>query len=206
MRKFCKQNLISIFPLLFLLTCLKSSVAKADVLIPGEEFVDYCFKITNINKYPDYLIVALVKSENPSLPHSNQVVKSDECVGLYGYREYSEVYALKKSDVNLKEDIIKSKYRKVEELKNFDSKKAKLIPATNKIYPVRSAPVFFQVEEVIGIYEITDINAKSLVLRQTARKQIYKNTLLIVPILGMSLIGGVIFWKKSHKLNKNNDN
>ncbi|MEO1373556.1 MAG: hypothetical protein AAFW70_04350 [Cyanobacteria bacterium J06635_10] len=205
MREFRKQSLISIFPFLFLLTLLKAPVAKADVLIPGEEFVDYCFKITNIDKYPDYLIVALVKSQNPSLPQSNQVLKSGECVGLNGYREYSEVYALKKSDINV-EDIIKSEYRKVEELKDFESKKAKLIPAKNKIYSVRSVPVFFQIESVIGIYEITGINDKSLTLVNKGRKNIYKNTLLIMPIIGMSLIGGVIYWKKSNKLKRNNDN
>ncbi|MEM1003470.1 MAG: hypothetical protein AAGH46_12555, partial [Bacteroidota bacterium] len=133
MKIFRKQSLISVFPLLFLVTFLKAPVAKADVLTPGEEFVDYCFKITNIDKYPDYLIVALVQSENSNLPKSNQVVNKSECVGLNGYREYGEVYALKKSDINLKEDIIKSEYRKVEELKDFESKKAKLIPAKNKI-------------------------------------------------------------------------
>ncbi|MGD1912605.1 MAG: hypothetical protein ACFB2X_17665 [Rivularia sp. (in: cyanobacteria)] len=205
MKIFRKQSLISVFPLLFLVTFLKASVAKADVLVPGEEFVDYCFKITNIDKYPDYLIVALVKSQNPSLPHSNQVVNKSECVGLNGYREYSEVYALKKSDVNV-EDIIKSEYRKVEELKDFESKKAKLIPAKNKIYSVRSVPVFFQIESVICIYEITGINDKSLILVNKGRKNIYKNTLLIMPIIGMSLIGGVIYWKKSNKLKRNNDN
>ena len=205
MKIFRKQSLISVFPLLFLVTFLKAPVAKADVLVPGEEFVDYCFKITNIDKYPDYLIVALVKSQNPSLPHSNQVVNKSECVGLNGYREYSEVYALKKSDVNV-EDIIKSEYRKVEELKDFESKKAKLIPAKNKIYSVRSVPVFFQIESVIGIYEITGINDKSLILVNKGRKNIYKNTLLIMPIIGMSLIGGVIYWKKSNKLKRNNDN
>lgn len=192
-----KQNLISILSSLFLLTFMQPIVAKADVLVPGEELVDYCFKIGNIDKYSDYLIVALVKSENPNIPQRNQVVKSGECVGLSGYREYSEVYALKKSDVNLQENIAVREERA--EIKDFEKKKTNLISATNKIYPVRRVSVFFQVEKVIDIYEITDFTDKSMTLAKKLRKYSYNKSLLIVPFFGMSLIGGVIYWKKSNQ-------
>lgn len=220
MRIFCKQSLISILPLGILFTLFAPSLARADVITPGMSSVDYCFKINNIDKYPDYSIVALTKSENPSLRQSNKLLKSEDCLDLSGYREYAEVYALKKSDINLQEDIVSN--QRGDGLKDFDSKKAKLISATRKIRPIRRMKDVYQIARVAQAYEISEINNRYLSLKNSSITYIYKNNksetkayidpdkiplpsrqntafLWYVPILGISLIGGAAYWKKLKK-------
>ncbi|MGB3638092.1 MAG: hypothetical protein WBA39_11040 [Rivularia sp. (in: cyanobacteria)] len=218
-----RKHLISIIPLGILLTLFEPSLARADVITPGMSSVSYCFKISNIDKYPNYSIVALIKSENPSLGQSNKLLKSEDCVDLSGYREYAEVYALKKSDINLTEDIISKQTG--DELKDFESKKAKLIPATKKIVPIRRMKDIYQIARVAQAYEIADINDRYLSLRNSSITYIYKNNksetkayldeettplpsskntafLWYMPIFGVSLIAGAAYWKKSNKPNK----
>ncbi|MEO1432719.1 MAG: hypothetical protein AAFV71_27340 [Cyanobacteria bacterium J06633_8] len=221
MRIFRKQSLIPILPLGILLTLFQPSLAEADVVTPGMSRVSYCFKITNIDKYPDYLFMVVEKSENPGIPPWNKFLKSGECYNLGGYRVYGEVYALKKSDVDLKEDIIGDFQR----LKDFESKKTKLIPATRKINPIRRMKDVYQIDKVARGYEISDINNRYLSLRTSSITYIYKNNksetkavldeeklplpsikntafLWYLPIFGMSLIGGAAYWKKSNKSKK----
>ncbi len=156
------KNILPICVLGLLITLLPASDALADVVPPDEVRVSYCYGVANINKYPNYLFIARVKSANPSLPGSNRVLKQGKCLGLNGYMEYSEVYALKKYDVKPQE-IVKTK--EGEELKNFDTKKSKLIPHNKQISPVRLMPQKYQVSEVADIFEITGINSKSLNLK-----------------------------------------
>ncbi len=223
MKIFRKQSLISIIPLGILLTLFEPSLARADVITPGMSRVSYCFKINNIDKYPDYSIVALTKSENPGLGQSNKLLKSSDCVDLSGYREYAEVYALKKSDINLESNINSKQIGG--ELKDFESKKSKLIPATINIVPIRRMKDIYQIARVAQAYEITDINDRYLNLRSSSITYFYKNNksetkayideeklplpsnrniafLWYIPIFGISLIGGAAYWKKSNKSKK----
>ena len=222
MRIFRKQSLISILPLGILFTFFEPSLARADVITPGMSSVSYCFKINNIDKYPDHLFLVMRKYEGPGNP-SNELLKSGKCVDLSGYREYAEVYALKKSDINLEEDIVSN--RRGDALKDFESKKSKLIAATIKIDPIRRMKDVYQIARVAHAYEISDINDRYLSLRNSSITYFYKNNksetkaiideeklplpsnkntafLWYIPIFGMSLIGGAAYWKKSNKSNK----
>ncbi|MEL6459719.1 MAG: hypothetical protein AAFQ91_15930 [Cyanobacteria bacterium J06621_15] len=217
MRIFRKQSLISMLPLGILLTLSQSSLARADVLTPGTNPVSYCFKITNIDEYRDYSIVVHVKSENSSLNETPKFYKSGECVNLSSYRNYAEVYAMKNSDINLTEDTEGS------ELKNFESKKSKLIPTIRKkIVPIRRMKDVYQIARVAKSFEIDEINDRYLRLRNGSITYFYKNDKSetkayveqdklplpsnkniafhwYLPILGMSLIGGAAYWNKSKK-------
>ncbi len=222
MRIFRKQSLISIFPLGILLTLFKPSLARADVVTPGMSRVRYCFKINNIDKYPDHLFLVMRKYEGPGYP-SNELLKSGKCVDLSGYREYAEVYALKKSDINLQEDIVSNQGG--DELKDFESKKSKLITATRKIRPIRRMKDVYQIARVAQAYEISEINNRDLSLRSSSITYFYKNNksetkaysdgdkfplpsskntafLWYMPIFGISLISGAAYWKKLNKSNK----
>jgi len=205
------------------LTLFEPSLARADVITPGMSRVSYCFKITNIDKYPDYLFLIMRKYEGPGYP-SNELLKSGKCVDLSGYREYAEVYALKKSDINSEEDIVSN--RRGDGLKDFESKKSKLIPAIRKkIRPIRRMKDVYQIDRVAQSYEISEINDRYLRLRSSSITYFYKNNKSetkayldkeklplpsskniafhwYVPIFGMSLIGGAAYWKKSNKSNK----
>ena len=221
MKIFRKQNLISIIPLGILLTLFKPSLARADVLPRDESRVSYCFKINNIDKYPNYLFMLLEKSDGPRMTPRNKFLRSDKCYDFGGYRVYGEIYALKKSDVDLNKDVV----GEFERLKDFESKKAKLIPALKKISPIRTMKNVYQIAKVAKAYEISEINDRYLRLKNHSITYIYKNSksetkayidedkfplpsnkntafLWYVPILGMSLIGGAAYWKKSNKSKK----
>ncbi|MEO0841415.1 MAG: hypothetical protein AAF063_21220 [Cyanobacteria bacterium J06643_5] len=217
MRIFRKQSLIPILPLGILFSLFEPSLARADVVTPGMSSVSYCFKIANTDKYPDYSIVVHVKSENSSLNETPRFLKSEECVNLSSYRNYAEVYAMKNSDINLTEDTEGS------ELKNFESKKSKLIPTIRKkIVPIRRMKDVYQIARVAKSFEIDEINDRYLRLRNGSITYFYKNDKSetkayveqdklplpsskntafhwYLPILGMSLIGGAAYWNKSKK-------
>ncbi|MBV6626518.1 MAG: hypothetical protein KI793_26865 [Rivularia sp. (in: Bacteria)] len=221
MRLFRKQSLISILFLGILLTLFESSLVKADVITPGMSRVSYCFKITNIDKYPDYLFMVVEKSDGPRMTPRNRLLKSDECHNLGGYRVYGEVYALKKSDVDLKKDII----GEFERLKDFESKKDKLIPATRRINPIKRMKDIYQIDKVAMGYEVSEINNRYLNLNNSSITYFYKNNksetkaylqgdklplpaskntafLWYVPVFGMSLIGGAAYWRRLNKYKK----
>jgi hypothetical protein len=136
--------------------------AAADVLPPGESPVSYCFQVANLNKYPNHLLIAHIKSQNPSLPTYNRILKQGKCLELNGYREYSDIYAIKKSQVKSQE-IIKSQAG--ESLKDFNSKKSLLIPTKNSIYSLRLLPDRYGVKQVADVLEIVGITPKSLELK-----------------------------------------
>lgn len=156
------KNKLKIIGLGTLLACIQLPAAWADVITPGQSPVDYCFQIANINKYPNYYLIAHIGSANPSNPTYNKIIKQDKCLGLNGYREYSNVYAIKKSDVK-SQDIITN--QQGQSLIKFDSKKSKLIPAKNEISPLRTLPDQYGVEQVTDVLEIVSIKQKSLDLR-----------------------------------------
>lgn len=157
-----RKNNLKILVLGTLLACIQLPAAWADVLIPGESPVNYCFKIANINKYPNYYLIAHIKSANPSIPTYNKIIKQDKCLELNGYREYSNVYAIKKSELK-SQDIITNQQE--ESLINFGSKKPQLIPAKNEVYPLKTLPDQYGIKQVTDVLEIVAIKQKSLDLR-----------------------------------------
>ncbi|BAZ02717.1 hypothetical protein NIES37_67300 [Tolypothrix tenuis PCC 7101] len=156
------KDILKILVTVTLINNIHVPVAWADVLPPGESPVNYCFKIANIDKYPKYFLIAHVKSQNPNLPTSNRILRSGKCLGLNGYREYSDIYAIKKTLLK-SQDIVKSE--EGESIKDLNSKKALLIPAKNSITSLRLLPDRYGIKEVADVLEIVAIAPKSLDLR-----------------------------------------
>ncbi|AFZ24791.1 hypothetical protein Cylst_2585 [Cylindrospermum stagnale PCC 7417] len=219
-----RKNNQKILVLGTLLACIQLPAVWADVITPGASPVDYCFKIANINQYPNYYLIAYIKSANPSIPTYNKIIKQDKCLELNGYREYSNVYAIKKTDVKF-QDIITN--QQGESLIKFDSKKSKLIPAKDEIYPLRTLPDKYGIEQVTDVLEIVAIKQKSLNLRykeviytsqpgkseikayQTQNNRPFPSgsnglNLLNLIIPGLSLIGIMLVYRKSI-FSKNHD-
>jgi hypothetical protein len=156
------KDILKILATVTLINYIQLPIAWADVLPPGESPVNYCFKIANLDKYPNYFLIAHVKSQNPNLPTYNRILQSGKCLGLNGYREYSDIYAIKKSLLK-SQDIIKSK--EGESIKNLNSKKALLVPAKKSITSVRLLSDKYDVKEVADVLEIVAIAPKSLDLK-----------------------------------------
>ncbi|MBD2253742.1 hypothetical protein [Nostoc parmelioides] len=159
------ENIFKILITVTLINYMRLPVALADVITPGESRVNYCFKITNPDKYPNYLLIAHIKSQNPNLPTYNRILQSGKCLGLNGYREYSDIYAIKKSLLKSQE-IVKSE--EGESIKDLNSKKSLLIPANNSITSLRLLPDIYGIKEVADVLEIVEIAPTSLDLKYKA--------------------------------------
>lgn len=213
MKFFRQKSLISIFILSILLVFLNSSLQQKNIVVAGAlNRQEHCFKITNINEYPDYLFIVLIKSNNPLSKPSNEVLKSTYCfyASFSSYQTYGEVYALKKSEVNLEEDIIKNvdEQTEIEKLKDFESQRAKLIPAKNKIYSLSQIIIGRggDIPPINDYFEISSISDSALVLKDKKKFKI-GSSFQIFSILGNLLLGGalfsgIIYWKKSNNSNK----
>lgn len=156
------KDILKILVTVTLINYIQLPVAWADVLPPGESPVNYCFQITNLDKYPNYFLIAYIKSQNPNLPTYNRILQSGKCLGLNGYREYSDIYAIKKALLK-SQDIVKSE--EGEAIKDLNSKKALLIPAKTSITSLRLLPDKYGIKEVADVLEIVAIAPKSLDLR-----------------------------------------
>lgn len=175
-----------------------------NVVAGGLNIQYHCFVITNINQYPDYLFIVLEKYKNTNYTLNNEVFKSSYCfyVSLFSPKTYAEVYALKKSEINLKEEIIQEKDddgKEIERLKYFESQRAKLIPAKDKIYSLADTIIGGNagIHTIYDDFEIRSISDTALVLRNKEEKYILI-ALGIISIAG-ALFGGIIYWKKSRQ-------
>jgi hypothetical protein len=156
------KDILKILVAVTLINYIQLPVAWADVLSPGESQVDYCFKIANLDKYSNYFLIAHIQSQNPNLPTSNKIIQSGKCLGLNGYREYSDIYAIKKTLLK-SQDIVKSK--EGDSIKDLNSKKTLLIPAKNSITSLRLLPDRYGIKQVADVLEIVAIAPKSLDLK-----------------------------------------
>lgn len=82
--------------ILFVLTAffVFSSVVSADVIVPGEKYVPWCYEISNINSYPDYVFV--FNEERVTGP---KVINQGDCFDFYKIG-LTSIYAIKKSEFN----------------------------------------------------------------------------------------------------------
>jgi hypothetical protein len=211
----CLVLLLSLF-----FACITLSSASSDVLSPGESPVSYCFQINNVNQYPNYLLVAQVKSQNSSISSYNRILRQNKCLDLNGYREYSEIFAIAKNQVKSQEIV---KVKQGEEIKNFNKKKSFLIPAKNIINSVKTFDEKYSVDKIADVLEITAIKPKSVGLKYKQVIYTFKNgktetktyrlqnlrptpsagmsNILNFVFPGLSIFGILLVWKKLRNQN-----
>jgi len=100
---------ISVIFLMWFVLILSAPIVSADLIVPGQKSVSYCFEISNMADFPDYSFLTSITYQG-SYEGANitkrVVIKSGECVVLYGiYTGYPpEIYAIKTADMS-KENI-----------------------------------------------------------------------------------------------------
>lgn len=156
------KSVIRLVLLATLVTSILLPTAWADVLVPEESRIDYCFQIANLNKYSNYLLIAHIQSQNGNIPTYNRIIKQGKCIDLNRYREFSNIYAIKKSQVKPQEIIAD---KEGEALKNFNAKKKQLISSQNPIHSPRTFPDKYKLKQITDVLEIVSINSKSLNLK-----------------------------------------
>ena len=86
-----KFIILFVFALIF---SVFSQVVSADVIIPGTKSVDWCYEISNIDDYPDYVFVF-----NEERVTSHGIINQGDCFAFYK-NGLTSVYAIPETEFN----------------------------------------------------------------------------------------------------------
>lgn len=87
-----KNKLAILFIFVFIFSIF-SRVVSADILLPGEKPVNWCYEISNINDYPNYVFIFNHEYRGP------KVVNQGDCFNFYKFGS-NGIYAIPKADFN----------------------------------------------------------------------------------------------------------
>lgn len=88
-----RNKLIILFAFVLVFSVFPQAV-QADLIIPGTKSVNWCYEISNINDYPDYVFVF-----NEERVTGHKVVNQGDCFGFYKIG-LTSIYAIKKTGFN----------------------------------------------------------------------------------------------------------
>src|SRR3989338_5170271 len=126
------------------------SLAFADVITPGEKQIDFCYNITNIDKYPDY--VFLIHDTETS--GFTDEITPGECFSFYKFGK-PWIFAVKKSDY-VEEEARGDEF--------FESEKS--IPSGFQLSGRGSTSIFDPLEKVTTLLEIVSLDDKKLEIKK----------------------------------------
>ena len=136
-----------VFALLFLAL---PSLVLADIAIPGQKQIDFCYNITNMDKYPDY--VFLIHDKYTS--RFTLEIKPGDCFSFYKIGR-PEVFAVKKSDY-VEEEARNEEY--------FSGPKT--IPSGFQLSAKGSVTVLDPLDKVTTLLEIVSLNDTKLEIKK----------------------------------------
>ncbi|WP_310489562.1 hypothetical protein [Chamaesiphon sp. VAR_69_metabat_338] len=173
---------------------LKYSLLLADVSLPAgaTRNFQYCVKITNLNKYPNYLLFARVNSPTAS-PSAYIQIQANRCQPVDGYRPSLTIQAIAKNRVKT------SDLQKIGNgiaLKNPQLQKS-LIVGTPTIGRPYMVPMINEGRKVEAGFEIESISPQGLTLIRVPEAKPVLN-LLLFPAIGMAILGWIV-WKRQQK-------
>jgi hypothetical protein len=122
----------------------------------GEKLIDYCFKISNVDKFKDYVILFEDGSE-----FNKKQVKQNECVPFV-FNGTPKFYALPKAEFN------RAKF--VENFKN-----PKLIASDIKLDHPLSVPIADRTNQIIDRLEIVDISPTKFEIKKVQAEFSFDN-------------------------------
>jgi hypothetical protein len=156
---------------------------------------NYCFKITNLNKYPNHVLFAQVGSERMQVSTEPYLlVKSGQCIPLKGYRPLANITSIAKNKVQSK-DLQSTNVGTI--LKNAKIQKS-LIKGSLTIYPPNAVPIINEGKRIEGSFKIQSIDSKGLKLTPIDDPIPVLN-LILFPLIGLVIIGGMI-WSRKRQL------
>jgi hypothetical protein len=75
-----------------------SHIARADAIPSGTSPANYCFSITNVDRYPSYSFYAEIISDETGKAVSKKLITTKGCYGYQAPGEFIRVFAQKKSN------------------------------------------------------------------------------------------------------------
>jgi hypothetical protein len=173
---------------------LKLTSILADSQLPTgvTQNFQYCVKITNLNKYPNYLLFAQINSATAS-PSAHIQLQSDRCLLLERSRSSLNIKAIAKNRVQTS-DLKKAPAGMI--LKNSQLQKS-LIVGTPTIGRPMTVPIINESKKIEARFEIQSIDPQGLKLIRVPAAQPSLN-LLLLPAIGMVIFGWSL-WKHKQK-------
>jgi len=155
--------------IVFLIICIISCVAftpavSADVIEPGMKNIDFNYKITNLDKYPDYVFIA------HGIPSPSFEIINSSQFSFYKHSTVS-IYAIKKSDFN--ENQIKN--MDDSEIENFLNN-SKIISSDIKLEgSFGTVAINDPLDEALLELEITSVNGTKMTIKKSKIIYIYSD-------------------------------
>jgi hypothetical protein len=84
---------IILFALMFIFSVLPQTVS-ADIIIPGTKYVNWCYEISNINNYPNYVFVF-----NERIVTGHKIINQGDCFNFYKMG-LTNIYAIPQAKFN----------------------------------------------------------------------------------------------------------
>lgn len=86
-----RLNILSMF---LLASFVFPQIVSADLIIPGRKYIPWCYEISNISAYPEYVFVF-----NERVVTGHQIINQGDCFNFYKMG-ITDIYAIKKTDFN----------------------------------------------------------------------------------------------------------
>jgi hypothetical protein len=186
-----------------MMTIFKHTFVLADVPPPADQTknFDYCIKIVNLDKHPNYRIFVNVGSQNEDpkkIDREYILAKSDRCIPMAGYRPQARIAAIPKDRVKAQDMLVKDGNTF---LKSLQIKKA-LIKANITIQKPYSLPIAQAGSKIEDSVRIDKLNRQSLVVsvldRSPIDRALQSPSWIALPLLGLGIFGWLIL-RKQHK-------
>jgi hypothetical protein len=156
---------------------------------------NYCFKITNLDKYPKHLLFAQVRSVTEGVSSTPYIlVKAGQCIPIQGYRPSANITAIAKNKVQRK-DLQTTSAGTI--LKNTKLQKF-LVQGTPTIGRPYALPIINEGKTIEAGFKIQSIDSKGLKLAPVENPVSMLNIILF-PLVGIAIIGGII-WNRQRNL------
>ncbi len=156
---------------------------------------NYCFKITNLDKYPKHSLFAQVGSARNKVSTEPYIlVKAGQCIPVKGYMPLANITAIAKNKVQSK-DLQNTSVGTI--LKNTKLQKS-LVQGTPTIYPPNALPIINEGKTIEAKFNIQSIDSKGLKLAPI-KDPISMLNIILFPLIGMAIIGGIV-WNRQRNL------
>jgi MYXO-CTERM domain-containing protein len=147
---------------------VSASPTSADVLMPGQKMLSYCFEISNLAEYPDYVFI--VNFAEPIGGH--QIIEPGKCFQFYKLAR-PVIYAILKAGFNPSE-IPNASGDKAAEKKYFDTN-PKMLKSDVKVFNPGAVDEKDPRSEVVDVLKITGMDGQKLNIQKDSVRYTYTN-------------------------------
>ena len=150
------KPIILLFVFVFVFSIFPQAVS-ADLIIPGTKSVDWCYEISNINDYPNYIFVF-----NEELLTGHRIINQGDCFNFYK-NGLTSIYAIKKTEFN--ENELNRKF--------FEENNSKLIKSNIQLNAFGSVQENDSLQKAVITLDILSLSKNNFDIQKSKITYIY---------------------------------